>query len=110
MLQELRRRNVFRVALAYLILGWVVVQAAAILAPALLLPDWTLSLVVFFGIIGFPFALNFAWAYELTPEGLKPTGAVDPIPLNAHVLDGQCPLLAMSRLWGCQFSCLLYPQ
>jgi TolB-like protein/Flp pilus assembly protein TadD len=74
--QELKRRNVYRVALAYLILGWLVLQITDIVAPALRLPDWTMSLVIYLGVIGFPFALLFAWAFELTPEGLRRTSEV----------------------------------
>jgi len=78
LLAELKRRNVFKVAFAYLILGWLVLQITDVVAPALRLPDWTISLVTFLGIIGFPFAMLFTWAFEMTPEGLKPTAAVDP--------------------------------
>jgi TolB-like protein len=74
---ELQRRNVFRVAAAYLALGWVVVQATDILVPALKLPEGLISTVVWIGVVGFPFALLFAWAYELTPEGLKREHEVD---------------------------------
>ena len=74
---ELKRRNVFRVAIAYVVLAWLVLQVTDILVPALRLPDWVPSLVIFLGLIGFPFALLFAWAYELTPEGLKPERDVD---------------------------------
>lgn len=71
LLEELRRRNVIRVAIGYGVLAWVVLQITDLVAPALHLPDWTLTLVTFLGIVGFPFALFFAWAFELTPEGLK---------------------------------------
>jgi TolB-like protein len=78
LLGELKRRNVFRVAFAYLILGWLVLQFTDIVAPALLLPEWTVSLVTFLGIIGFPFAILFTWAFEMTPQGLKRSGEVHP--------------------------------
>jgi len=78
LLAELKRRNVFRVAFAYLILGWIVLQFTDIVAPALLLPEWTVSLVTFFGIIGFPFAILFTWAFEMTPDGLKRSHEVHP--------------------------------
>lgn len=78
LLSELKRRNVFRVAFAYLILGWLILQITDIVAPALLLPEWTMSLVTFLGMIGFPFALFFTWAFELTPEGLKRSHEVTP--------------------------------
>ena len=71
LINELRRRNVFRVGAAYVLLGWVVIQVTDTVSPALNLPDWTLSFVTWIGIVGFPFALFFAWAYELTPDGIK---------------------------------------
>ena len=74
---ELKRRNVFRVGVAYIVLGWVVIQVTDVAVPALRLPEWVPSLVFFFGLIGFPFALLFAWAFELTPEGIKPEREVD---------------------------------
>lgn len=77
LIKELKRRNVFRVATGYLILGWVVLQITDIIAPALRLPEWTMTLVLLLGVIGFPFALFFAWAFELTPEGLKREHEVD---------------------------------
>ena len=68
---ELRRRNVFRASAAYLALGWVVTQVTSTVAPALHLPDWIVPVVVWIGVIGFPFVLVFSWVFELTPEGLK---------------------------------------
>ncbi|MEH6585065.1 MAG: hypothetical protein V7720_00835 [Halioglobus sp.] len=85
---ELRRRNVFRVALAYLIVGWVVLQVAETLAPLMQLPEWTVSLTLYIGIIGFPFALLFAWAFELTPEGLKRSTEVPAEESITHVTAG----------------------
>ena len=76
-LAELKRRNVFRVGAAYAVLGWVVIQVTDTVGPVLHLPDWTLALVTWIGIIGFPFALFFAWAFELTPQGLKREQDVD---------------------------------
>lgn len=78
LIAELRRRNVFRVAFAYIVVGWVVMQVAEFLAPLLQLPPWTVSFALYLGIVGFPFALVFAWAFELTPEGLRRTQDVDP--------------------------------
>ena len=74
---ELRRRNVFRVGLAYAIVGWFLVQLSDALFPALLLPDWSTRLVVGLLIIGFPVALLLAWAFEITPEGIKREADVD---------------------------------
>lgn len=68
---ELKRRNVYKVGIGYLVLGWVVVQVTSEAVPALHLPDWVNTLVFFIGIVGFPFVLFFAWVFELTPEGIK---------------------------------------
>ncbi|MEP4149331.1 MAG: hypothetical protein ABJL54_19080 [Halioglobus sp.] len=88
LLAELKRRNVFRVALAYVIVGWVVLQVAETLAPLMQLPEWTVSLTLYIGIIGFPFALLFAWAFELTPEGLKRSKEVSEEDSITHVTAG----------------------
>jgi TolB-like protein/class 3 adenylate cyclase/Tfp pilus assembly protein PilF len=74
--EELRRRNVFKVGVTYAILAWLLMQLTVIAAPALQLPGWTLSLITYILIIGFPLILLFAWAFELTPEGFKPTHQV----------------------------------
>jgi TolB-like protein/Flp pilus assembly protein TadD len=74
---ELRRRNVFRVAIAYILIAWVILEAGDVLAPALHLPEWVVSALVFFLVLGFPLALIFAWAFELTPEGIKLEKYVD---------------------------------
>ncbi len=68
---ELKRRNVFKVSVAYLALGWLVVQVTSIAVPALNLPESLNGIVFYLGIIGFPFAIFFAWAYELTPDGVR---------------------------------------
>lgn len=68
---ELKRRNVVKVAAAYAIVGWLLVQIADIFFPALRLPEWTVTFVAGLVILGFPLALVLSWAYELTPEGIK---------------------------------------
>ena len=83
--KELKRRNVIRVAIAYAIVGWLLAEIASVVIPALLLPDWTMRILVFFVIIGFPLALIFAWAFELTPEGLKKEKDVDRSESITHV-------------------------
>ena len=75
---ELKRRNVFKVGVAYLVLAWVVVQVTDTAVPALHLPEWILTAVFFFGVIGFPFAIFFAWAFEVTPEGIKKESEITP--------------------------------
>ena len=74
---ELRRRNVIRVGIAYVIVAWLLLQVADTLGPALRLPEWFQSGVVFVLILGLPLVLVFAWAFELTPEGLKREKEVD---------------------------------
>lgn len=68
---ELKRRNVFKVGTAYLVLSWIMIQVVATAVPALHLPDWVNSLVFLLGVVGFPFAIFFAWAFEITPDGVK---------------------------------------
>jgi hypothetical protein len=68
---ELKRRNVFKVGAAYLVVGWLVIQAADLLAPQLNLPEWAPRLVTFLVLIGFPLALVLAWIFDLTAEGLQ---------------------------------------
>ncbi len=75
--QELKRRNVFRVAVAYIIVAWLLLQVGDTLGPALRLPDWFQSGVAYVLILGFPVAIIFAWAFELTPEGVKREKHVD---------------------------------
>ena len=80
---ELKRRNVYKVAVTYAIVGWLVMQIAATVVPALHLSDAITSAVVLLVILGFPIALIFAWAFELTPEGLKRTEFADELPKKA---------------------------
>jgi TolB-like protein len=73
---ELGRRNVYKVGVAYAIVAWLLAQVASVFAPALSLPQWVTPFVVFLLILGFPIALTLAWAYEVTPEGIKRTRQV----------------------------------
>src|SRR6266566_3466368 len=74
---ELRRRNVYKVAAAYAIVGWLLVQVATQVFPFFEIPNWGVRLIVLFIVIGFPIALILAWAFELTPEGIKRAEDVD---------------------------------
>lgn len=74
-LEELKRRNVFRVAIAYAAVAFVLVQATDYIFDALLFPPWAHRLFVVFVLLGFPIALLLAWAFELTPEGVERTRA-----------------------------------
>ena len=82
---ELKRRNVFRVGIAYVIIAWLVLQVGEVLAPALRLPEWTNSALAFFLLLGFPVVLFFAWAFEVTPEGIKFERDVDRSNSITHV-------------------------
>ena len=75
-LAELRRRNVFRVAAAYLVVGWLLIQISALLEASLGLPGWFDAVVIGFLAVCFPIAVLLAWAFELTPDGMKLTAAV----------------------------------
>jgi adenylate cyclase len=74
---ELKRRNVYKVAVAYAVVGWLLVQNTTQVFPIFEIPNWALRLIVLAIIIGFPIALVLAWAFELTPEGIKRTEDVD---------------------------------
>src|SRR6478672_11067818 len=74
---EMKRRNVYKVAVAYAVVGWLIIQVATQVFPFLEIPNWVIRLVIALISIGFPVALIIAWAFELTPEGLKRTDAAD---------------------------------
>jgi len=78
LLAELKRRNVYKVAAAYAVVGWLLVQVATQVFPFFEIPNWAVRLAVMATIIGFPIALVIAWAFEMTPEGLKRTEDVSP--------------------------------
>src|SRR5947207_8491169 len=80
---ELKRRNVYKVAIAYAVVAWLLMQIATQIFPFLEIPNWAIRLVIMLIVIGFPIALIIAWAFELTPEGLKRTEAADELPKKA---------------------------
>ena len=84
-IKELKRRNVIRVAIAYAVAAWLLIEITATTFPILKLPDWSVTLVTVFVLIGFPLALIFAWAFELTPEGLKKEIDVDRSESITHI-------------------------
>ncbi len=86
---ELRRRNVYKVAIAYAVIAWLLMQIATQVFPFLEIPNWAIRLVIMLLVIGFPIALIIAWAFELTPEGLKRTEFADELPKES----------ARSRAW-----------
>ena len=74
---ELKRRNVYKVAVAYAVVAWLLIQVATQVFPFFEIPNWAVRLVVLAVIAGFPIALIIAWAFELTPEGVKRAEDVD---------------------------------
>jgi TolB-like protein len=77
LLAELKRRNVFRVAVAYVVLSWLILQMGDLLFDLMGLPEWANRIVLVILLLGFPVAVIFSWIYELTPEGVKKESAVD---------------------------------
>ncbi|MGI8481843.1 MAG: tetratricopeptide repeat protein, partial [Chthoniobacterales bacterium] len=77
-LAELKRRNVYKVAVAYAVVAWLLMQIATQIFPFFEIPNWAVRLVVLLLILGFPVALILAWAFELTPEGIKRAEDVAP--------------------------------
>src|SRR5256886_3100897 len=80
---EVKRRNVYKVAVAYAVVAWLLVQVATQVFPFLEIPNWVVRLVIAIVVIGFPIALVIAWAFEATPEGIKRTETVDAMPARA---------------------------
>jgi ketosteroid isomerase-like protein len=78
LLSELRRRNVFRVALTYAVVAWLLIQIASVFLPMLDAPEWMITALVLLLGLGFAMALFISWAYEMTPEGLKRTQDLSP--------------------------------
>jgi hypothetical protein len=77
---ELKRRNVYKVAIAYGVVAWLLMQVASQIFPFFDIPNWAVRLVVLLLVIGFPVALILAWAFELTPEEIKRTEFADELP------------------------------
>src|SRR5881409_2948258 len=71
--EELQRRKVYRVAAAYIIAAGFIIQMGSVILPAWELPNWTFRLVVVLLLIGFPIALMLAWAFDVTPQGIRAT-------------------------------------
>ena len=75
---ELKRRNVYKVAVAYAVVAWLLLQAASIFLPAFDAPSWVMKIFIIVIIFGFPVALIFSWAFEITPEGIKLESEIEP--------------------------------
>jgi TolB-like protein/Flp pilus assembly protein TadD len=89
---------VFKAAAAYLALGWVVTQVTSTVAPLLHLPEWIGPVVVWIGVIGFPFVIMFSWIYELTPEGLKRESEVDRSASITHITSRRLDYITIGLL------------
>ena len=81
---ELKRRNVYKVAVAYAVVGWLIIQVATQVFPFLEIPNWIVRLVIALVAIGFPIALVISWAFESTPDGIRSTEDADATPLAAR--------------------------
>ena len=81
---EMKRRNVYKVAVAYAVVAWLLTQVATQVFPFFEIPNWAVRLVVLAVIAGFPIALIIAWAFELTPEGIKSTEDADATAKQSH--------------------------
>src|SRR4051812_18030675 len=75
---ELKRRNVYKVAVAYAVVGWLIIQISSTVLPTFHAPEWVVQTLVVLVALGFPIALVIAWAFEMTPEGIKRTENVSP--------------------------------
>jgi len=75
--EELKRRHVFKVGIAYVIVAWLILQVSDVVLGQIGVPDWMFKFILFLLGIGFPLIVMFAWAYDMTPDGLKRTAAVD---------------------------------
>ncbi len=75
---ELKRRNVYKVAVAYVVVSWLIIQAASIMLPAFEAPAWVMKVLISALVLGFPIALGCSWAFEITPEGIKRESEVAP--------------------------------
>ena len=77
---ELKRRNVYKVAVAYIVAGWALSQGIAQVFPVFDIPNWAIRMIVLLIVLGFPVAIVFAWMFEITPEGVKRTEVADAMP------------------------------
>src|SRR5947207_7481423 len=102
---ELKRRNVYKVAVAYAIVGWLSIQIATQIFPFLEIPNWIVRLVIVLIAIGFPIAFVIAWAFEATPEGIKRSEDVD---LNAATRASKKPTWIYVVIIGAAISIALF--
>src|SRR4249919_466412 len=94
--EELKRRKVFKVGVGYLVVAWLVIQVASIGFPTFEAPPWALRVFILVVLLGFPISLLFAWAFDVTPEGLKADGASTG---NKRFLFVAVALVALAFAW-----------
>jgi len=97
-IKELKRRNVIRVGAAYAVAAWLLIEITATTFPILKLPDWSVTLVTVLVLVGFPLALIFAWAFELTPEGLKKEKDIDRSESITHITGRKLDFMIIGML------------
>ncbi len=98
LISELRRRNVFRMAVLYAVAAWLIMQVAGVLIDLAKLPDWIGTTILWLLAVGFPIALIFSWFYEITPEGLRLEKDVDPAESITHVTGRRLDFIVISLL------------
>lgn len=109
--KELKRRNIYKVGVVYAITAWVVVQIASVASGAFGAPSWVMKMIITVVLLGFPVVLVFAWAFEITPDGIQRTAEVDTDESISHktsrklnywiigLLAGAVILLLAERIW-----------
>jgi TolB-like protein/Tfp pilus assembly protein PilF len=110
LIAELKRRNVFRVGVAYAIVAWLLIEVASVVLPTFEAPEWVMKVFTFLLILGFPVALIFAWAFEMTPDGIKREKGLDSAQSTARhggrkldfIIIGALVLALGYVLWGRQ--------
>lgn len=109
-IDELKRRNVFKAAIAYIIMAWVVLQVASIVLGGFGAPTYIFKLIVFVICVSFPFWLVFAWVYDITPAGIKKTDDTDkkrPAPRRTQNRLNMVIIVSLLMLWF--FYCSINP-
>jgi len=107
-IDEFKRRRVFRVAVVYGVVGWLIIQFTLAVFPQLNLPEWTARFVVILVLIGFPVAMVLAWAFELTPDGMRLTHHVDRQHVDQPHVDQQDTRAIPAAHWGWKRHALAY--
>ena len=95
---ELKRRNVIKVSVAYIILSWLLIQIADVILPTFGAPPWVMQVFVFFLALGLPVAILLAWAFEMTPDGIKATSSVEKTQSTTPVTGQRLNYIVMSLL------------